>query len=257
MHILSKPPPCPRCCPRVCCIPPPPQITRPGSGVYCRQKHTPLPPRRRRGDAIVRAPLDFPIMPPPAASTCSGSSIGSFVACSSFALAASSPGCSSNMSSPGPVRYEPHRHRHAPVRSLATQSQPSYAGSTVHCVPCRLSFRCLAIPPQSTTAVRARGEVGNFFASSPARGYYTSTCGAPLPQCRDTIACSLESSVYRPWSAAGCARAQAHTLLATSLVNATTCSWPQFSAINTSSACHSSMCLLFLHHHARDRTVTS
>jgi hypothetical protein len=44
--------------------------------------------------------------------------------------------------------------------------------------------------------VRARGETANFFASSPARDYYTFTCGAPLPQCRDTsLARSSRASI--------------------------------------------------------------
>lgn len=208
--------------------------------------------RTRQRHAIVRAPLDFPIMPPPAASTCSGSSIGSFVACSSFARPRSSS--SMWMSSPAPVRYEPHRHRLALVPSAATQSQPSYAGSTVHNVPCRLSFPLPDNSTQSTTAVRARGETANFFASSPARDYYTFTCGPPLPQCRDASLARLSRASTVPGLQLEVLELKGRQAFATPLINAI-CTRPQASVVDMSSASHS-VCLPFLHH-AHHRTVTS
>jgi hypothetical protein len=127
--------------------------------------------------AIVRAALDFPIMPPPAASTCSGSSIGSFVACSSrlssFTRQSSSlaachrllPRCDTVDTSPIDTLL---------CTSRQHQSHPSYASSTLHNIACRVFCSLLTHSAHSTTIQSARGKAANFFASSPARDFYTS-----------------------------------------------------------------------------------
>lgn len=103
------------------------------------------------------------------------------------------------MSSLAPVRYEPHHRRHASMLLSRRQSQPRYACSTAHNIPCRPSSRRLTSSSSVTPPPQHAEELLTFFfASSPARDFYTFTCGAPLPQSRDA---SSTSSVYRPLSA--------------------------------------------------------
>lgn len=90
--------------------------------------------------AIVPAALDFPIMPPPAASTCSGSSIGSFVACSS------PPPHSSQQ----PRRQQHHSSMSSPAPALHCDTSPI---DTLKCIPSSNNRTRAMRAPQCTASL--------------------------------------------------------------------------------------------------------